>query len=256
MLAIGLGKEPAAASAHRASLTRGLGTVIREVGVKILSALNVPFGIGLVENGRREIAVLRAVAGQSMEADEAALLVEAKKLKPRIPFDFLHLLVVDCLGKNFSGTGIDTKIVGRMLQTGEAEPASPRYLRIYVGDLSAEAGGNAHGMGLADFVSERFAAKIDMRVTLANGLAACSPQRGRRPPIVANDAEGIGLGLSTAGAADPAAARVVRIPNTRDLEKMWISEALEGEARAAGLEIQAGPFTLQFDASGNLPALH
>jgi hypothetical protein len=254
MLAIGLGKEDSAATAHRAAITRGLGAMVLEVGRKVLSALNVPFGLAVVENGRREIARIRAVAAEVIEEEEADLLVEAKRLKPRIPFDFLHLLVVDRMGKNFSGTGIDTKVVGRMMQTGEPEPATPRYLRIYVGDLAPEAGGNAHGMGLADFISERLAAKIDMRVTLANAVTACAPQKARRPPEVASDREGIEMGLSTAGMADPAAARVVRIANTRDLERLWISEALLDEAKAAGLEIEEGPFELRFDAAGNLPA--
>ena len=253
MLALGLGKGEAAASAHRAALERGLGQVILEVGRKLLSAINVPFGLAVVENGRREIARIRAVPAETMEEEEADLLVEAKRLKPGIPFDFLHLLVVDRMGKDFSGTGIDTKVVGRMMQTGEAEPASPHYLRIYVGDLSPAAGGNAHGMGLADFISERLAAKIDMRVTLANAFTACAPQKARKPPVVASDREGIEAGLSTAGAPDPAKARVVRIANTRDLERFWISEALLEEAKVAGLEIEKEPFELTFDAAGNLP---
>jgi hypothetical protein len=255
MLAIGLGKADAAASAHRAALTRGLGAVILEVGGKALQAMNIPFGVALVENGRHEVARVRAVAAEGMEEEEAALLTEAKRLKPRVPFDFLHLLVVDMMGKNFSGTGIDTKVVGRMMQTGEPEPAVPRYLRIYVGDLSREAGGNAHGMGLADFISERLAAKIDMKATLANALTACAPQKSRRPPVMASDREGIETALSTAGVSDPAQARIVRIANTRDLERLWISEALLEEAKAAGLEIERGPFDLTFDSSGNLPEL-
>jgi len=141
-----------------------------------------------------------------------------------------------------------------MMQMGEAEPATPRYLRIYVGDLSPAAGGNAHGMGLSDFISERLAAKIDMQVTLANAVTACAPQKARRPPVVATDREGIELGLSTAGVADPSAARVVRVANTRDLERLWISEALLEEAHTAELEIEKGPLAMTFDPAGNLPA--
>ena len=254
MLALGLGKGEAAASAHRAGLERGLGQVVLEVGRKILSAMNVPFGLAVVENGRREVARIRTVPAGALEKEETELLVEAKRLKPRIPFDFLHLLIVDRMGKDFSGTGIDTKVVGRMMQMGEAEPATPRYLRIYVGDLSPAAGGNAHGMGLSDFISERLAAKIDMQVTLANAVTACAPQKARRPPVVATDREGIELGLSTAGVADPSAARVVRVANTRDLERLWISEALLEEAHTAELEIEKGPLAMTFDPAGNLPA--
>jgi hypothetical protein len=255
MLALGLGKGESAAVAHRAAFTRGLGEVILEMGRKTLAALTVPFGLGLVENGRHDLARVRAVPSDVLEAEEAELLLEAKRLKPRVPFDSLHLLVVDQMGKNFSGTGIDTKVIGRMMQTGEAEPASPRYLRIYVSELSPEAGGNAHGMGLADFISERLAAKVDMKVTLANAVTACAPQKARRPPVVASDREGIALALSTAGVDDPGKARVVRIANTRDLERLWISEALLEEAKEAGLEIEKGPFEATFDSAGNLPAL-
>ena len=252
MLAVGLGKRPAASSTHRAALTRGLGSVVLEVGSKALAALTVPFGLGLVENGRRQVARIRAVSADRMAEEEADLLAEAKRLKPRIPFEFLDLLMVDALGKNFSGTGIDTKVVGRMLQSGEAEPASPRYLRIYVRELSPEAGGNAHGMGLADFISERFRSRIDCDVTVTNGVTACSPQRGRMPPVVASDREGIGLSLSTAGVDDPAGARIAWIANTRDLERFWISEALGSEARAAGLEVEGQPLDLVFDGDGNI----
>ncbi len=253
MLALGLGKGDSAASAHRAGLQRGLGEVVLEVARKVLSAVHVPFGLAVVENGRREIARIRAVAADVLEEEEAVLLVEAKRLKPRIPFDFLHLLIVDWMGKDISGTGIDTKVVGRMIQTGEPEPAVPRYLRIYVGDLSPAAGGNAHGMGLADFISERLASKIDLNVTLTNALTACAPQKARRPLLVPSDREGIERGLSTAGVSDPTAARVVRVANTRDLERLWISAALLDEAGAAGLEIEGGPFELSFDEEGNLP---
>ena len=252
MLAIGLGKGEAAAAAHRAALGRGLGAVIREVGEKAVAAMSIPFGLALVENARREVAVVRAVSRDGMAETEAALLKEAKRMKPRIPFDFLHLLVVDQMGKNFSGTGIDTKVVGRMLQTGEPEPATPRIQRIYVADLSPETGGNAHGMGLADFISRRLADRIDEAATRTNAVTACAPQKARRPPVVSGDREGIELSLSTAGVEDPAAARVVRIANTRDLEWLWISEALREEAAAANLEISGESLVVSFDENGNI----
>jgi hypothetical protein len=252
MLAIGLGKREAAESAHRAALASGLGSVVREVGSKALAALSVPFGLAILENARREAAQVAVVPGEGMEAAEALLLERARVLKPRLPFDFLHLLVVDSMGKNYSGTGMDTKIIGRMLLTGEAEPATPRYLRIYVRDLSEETGGNAHGMGLADFISRRLADKIDAGVTLANGLAACAPQRGRRPPVVDSDRDGFRLGLSTAGVGDPSSARIARIASTRDLERFWISESLAREASSHGLVIEEGPSEIAFDAAGDL----
>ncbi|MCI0656826.1 MAG: DUF2088 domain-containing protein, partial [Acidobacteria bacterium] len=254
MLAVGLGKRQAAESAHRAALGRGLGEVILEVGRKALAALSVPFGLAIVENARRQVARIAAIPGESLEAGEADLLQEAKALKPRIPFDFLHLLVVDRMGKNISGTGMDTKVIGRMHQTGEAEPVTPRYQRIYVRDLSPETGGNAHGMGLADFISSRLAEKIDTEATLANGLSACAPQRGRRPPVVASDREGIALGWSTSGGDDPSQARIVRIASTGELERLWISEPLREEAEQAGLLIESDASPLSFDAAGNLPA--
>jgi hypothetical protein len=107
-------------------------------------------------------------------------------------------------------------------------------------------------MGLADFISERFRAKVDLRVTAANGLAACAPQRGRMPLVVGSDREGIRAGLSTAGAEDPSAARVAWIGNTRELERFRISEALAEEALAAGLEIEGEAQDLQLDGEGNI----
>jgi hypothetical protein len=253
MLAVGLGKREAAESAHRAALAGGLGRVVVEVGEKAVAALPVPLGIAIVENARRQVARVAAIPGERLAQEKAALLEEAKALKPRIPFDFLHLLIVDQMGKNFSGTGMDTKVIGRMLQTAEPEPPSPRYLRIYVRDLSPETGGNAHGMGLADFIAARLAEKVDAS-TLANGLAACAPQRGRRPPVAATDREGIVLGLQSAGCDDPTSARIVRIGNTRELDRFWISQALLEEIEGLGIRIEAGPFPLPFNAGGNLPA--
>jgi len=107
-------------------------------------------------------------------------------------------------------------------------------------------------MGLADFISRRLAEKIDPASTLANGLSACAPQRGKRPPEVACDREGLALGLS--GCDDPAQARIVRIANTRELEQLWISEPLRDEAERAGLLIESGPAPLSFDVDGNLSA--
>jgi hypothetical protein len=254
MLAVGLGKRQAAESAHRAALERGLGEVILEVGRKALAALSVPFGLAIVENARRQVARIAAIPGEFLEAGEADLLREAKVLKPGIPFDFLHLLVVDRMGKNFSGTGMDTKVIGRMLQSGEAEPVTPRYVKIYVRDLSPETGGNAHGMGLADFISCRLAEKIDAEATLANGLAACAPQRGKRPPVVPSDREGIALALSTSGCDVWSQARIVRIASTRELERLWISGPLREEAEQAGLLIESDASPLSFDTAGNFPA--
>jgi hypothetical protein len=168
MLAVCLGKREAAEAAHRAALDRGLGRVLLDIGGKAARALTIPFGLAVVENASRRVARIAALAGEVLVEEEPGLLEEAKALKGRLPFDALDLLIVDCMGKNYSGTGMDTKVIGRMLLAGEMEPPAPRCRRIYARDLSPESGGNAHGMGLADFFSPHLAEKIDERVTAAS----------------------------------------------------------------------------------------
>lgn len=178
MLVIGLGKHKGASLAHKAAVEIGYQRMIPEIAQYVLERLPILFSVGILENSRHQVARVEAVLSEELEAAECRLYQEAKGLVANIPFEFLYLLIVDEIGKEISGTGLDPNVIGRMYMPGEEEPKSPRYLRILIRDLTAKSGGNAVGMGFADFATRRFADKVDFKVTYTNVLTSFSVIRG------------------------------------------------------------------------------
>jgi hypothetical protein len=253
MLVIGLGKHEGAILAHRASVDVGLPRAIPEVGRFSLSKLPVLFGLATVENVRHQTAKVEAMLPERLEETEARLLQEAWGLLGRIPFEFLHLLVVDEMGKEISGTGMDPNVLGRLYFFPNEEPKSPRYIRILVRDLTEKTAGNAVGMGLADFATRRLADKVNFQYTYTNALTGLSPMRSKLPIIFETDREAIEGALKTIGLTEPPDAKVARIKNTLDLEYLYASDALLPEIEARGdLEIVSGPHPFMFTAQGDL----
>jgi hypothetical protein len=253
MLVIGLGKHQGAILAHRAAVDVGLPKAIPEVARFSLSKLSILFGIGMLENVRHQTAKVEAMLPEALEETEARLLTEAWTLLGRIPFEFLHLLIVDELGKEISGTGMDPNVIGRMYLSPNEEPKSPRYIRILVRDLSEKTAGNAVGMGLADFSTRRLANKINFQYTYTNALTGLSPMRSKMPIIFETDRDAIEGALRTIGLTEPPDAKVARIKNTLDLEYLYISDALLPEVKErAVLEIVSGPHPFEFTAGGDL----
>ena len=253
MLVIGLGKHQGAILAHRAAVDVGLPKAIPEVARFSLSKLSILFGIGMLENVRHQTAKVEAMLPEALEETEARLLTEAWTLLGRIPFEFLHLLIVDELGKEISGTGMDPNVIGRMYLSPNEEPKSPRYIRILVRDLSEKTAGNAVGMGLADFSTRRLANKINFQYTYTNALTGLSPMRSKMPIIFETDRDAIEGALKTIGMTEPPDAKVVRIKNTLDLEYLYASDALLPEIRErVDLEVVSGPHPFEFTAEGDL----
>ncbi|HSB78200.1 MAG TPA: lactate racemase domain-containing protein [Candidatus Methylomirabilis sp.] len=253
MLVIGLGKHQGALLAHRAAVDVGLDRMVPEVARYSLSTLPILFGVGMVENVRHQTARVQAMLPEALEETEARLLKEAWHLLGRIPFDFLHLLIVDQIGKDVSGTGMDPNVIGRMYLFPNEEPKSPRYIRILVRDLTETTAGNAVGMGLADFSTRRLADKINFQYTYTNALTGLSPMRSKMPIIFETDREAIEGALKTIGLTDPPEAKLARIKNTLDLEYLHASEALLPEIRARqDLELLDGPREFRFSATGDL----
>jgi hypothetical protein len=254
MMTIGLGKYHGAQHYHRANVQYGYEYVIRTVGRTVLKHARIAFGLGVIENGYDQTAVIRAVRAPQFEATELELQALSKQLAARLPFDFIHLLIVEEMGKNISGTGMDTKVIGRIMNIIEPPPQHPRILRIYVRDIHDDSYGNAMGVGLADFVSRRLVNKIDPTATYINGLAGLSPESARIPVTLDTDREAVEAALGTIGLVKPEEARIVRIQNTLLLEELEVSEALLPELKQRGtLEILGGPKPLVFDSSGGLP---
>ncbi len=254
MMVIGLGKQQGANLYHRAFFQYSFEHVIMAVGGFILDTGKIAFGLGLIENAHEDTAKAVAMPAAQLLQGERELLVEAKSLMGRLPFDELDLLIVDWTGKNISGTGMDTNVIGRMMQNFEPEPAKPAILRIFVRDLTEESDGNATGIGLADFTTTRLVDKIDRHSTYMNGITALGPQKSKIPFYYDTDREAIEVALDTIGLTEPEDARVLRIESTLRLTELDISEVLLEDAKLhSRLEVIGETQPFAFDAAGNLP---
>ncbi len=246
MLAVGLGKHKGAQQMHAA----GLGATIVEAARLILARAPVLAGIAVLENSLDETAEVHVVPPEAFEETDRALLQRAWQVLPRIPFDPLDVLVVDEMGKNISGTGMDVNVIGIGPRVGgKMEMGHPAVSTIVVLGLTPETHGNANGVGLADLTTRRLADAIDFKATYTNVLTTRLWSAGRLPVILETDREAIETAV---GEASPDQVRLVRVRNTLHLEELEISEALLAEARRQGLAIVREARPLQFDGTGRL----
>lgn len=253
MMAIGMGKHKGCFQVHKQTVNFGYRDVIPEIGRVVRQQLPVLFGVGIVENIYDRTAHIKALPADQFESGEKRLLEKAKSLMARLPCDAIDVLIVDEMGKNISGTGMDTNVIGRIMFVGESEPVRPRITRIVVLDLTPASHGNAIGVGLADYTTEKLAAAIDHRATATNAMAAMTPEKGRLPIALATDRAAIAAALDTIGAIPPDKARVVHIKNTLEIADLDVSQALLEEVRLLdGLKIVTPVGPLSFGAHGNL----
>jgi Lactate racemase N-terminal domain len=253
MLLIGMGKCEGARIYHRAFADLGFDRIVESVMPIVLEKARVLFGLAVVENAYDETALLRALLPGEMLDQERLLLLKAKELAPALPFDDIDVLIVDEMGKNVSGAGLDTNVIGRFYNLVAHEPPRPRIKRIYVRDITPESMGNATGIGLADFVHRRVVEKVDPAATRANCLTASNPEKARIPIACDSDREALRYCFETIGLTPPEKARVIRIQNTLRLDVLQLSFALMelGQSRQ-DLTILANPEAMDFDASGEL----
>jgi len=253
MMAIGLGKRDGAASYHKATLHYGFDRVLRSVAEVVLGTGKIAFGLGIIENPYDKTAIIAAVRPEGLIKEEEKLQVRAKELSAKLPFDELDVLIVDETGKDISGTGMDTKIIGRMMHTGEKELESPKITRIFVRDLTPDSVGNAAGIGFADFTTQRLVDKIDRKSTYMNFITAMGPQKIRIPVYFDTDREVLDAVFQTIGMVEAEESKVVRIKNTLEIGEVEVSESLLEAVRARGdLEIAGKLGEMKFDNEGNL----
>lgn len=251
MLVVGLGKPVGAARFHSLGANR-LSLALAEIGSFILGKLPILGGVAILENGREETAALVPVQPDDMIGRERHLLVRARELLPRLPVDALDLLIVDEMGKDISGTGMDTNVIGRMGIHGVPDGA-PDIQRIVVRDLTEASHGNANGMGLADFITGRFRNQIDFAATYTNTLTATFVERARMPVVLESDRAVIQAALMTLGRPPKESVRVIRIRNTLTLDLFAVSPAVWSElAGREHVEALGQPRDWLFDRAGNL----
>jgi len=256
MLAIGLGNQKGAEMIHWHQYD-GYHRILPEAGRLIAEETNVVMGLAVLENARHGTAEVHALLPEEFYEREMGLLETAKGLLPRLPFDNLDVLVVEEIGKNISGVGMDTNVTGKFWMPGEHDPGAPEIKKIAVLDLSEETHGNAIGIGLADVTTRRAYEKIDRHQTYVNCLTQGSTETGKIPPYLANDRDAIATAIRISGPVEPERSRVIRIKNTQELETLYVSEALAEELSASpGLQerlaLLGEPREMQFDVLGYL----
>ncbi|MBO0858026.1 MAG: DUF2088 domain-containing protein [Chloracidobacterium sp.] len=228
MLVIGLGKAAGAFECHRyASGTKpkfGYERMLIEVSTFVLNKLPSIFGLALIEDGYHKLAHIEALSQQIIASREPELFKLARAWMPSLPFERIDALIIDEMGKNISGSGMDPNIIGRRDGINPRQEARA----IYVRSLTPETHGNAIGVGMADVVSNRLAHEIDKVSTYTNALAAMNPGSVRIPMSFANDAECLAASLRLAG-ADTSEARIVRVRNTLALDRFVASSTYASE---------------------------
>lgn len=255
MMAIGLGKHKGAMYYHQAAVQHGFYNLFVAVGRELLKRTKISFAVGMVENGYDQTTILEAVRAADMEATERRLQKKSKEVLAHLPFDKVDVLIVDEMGKDVTGAGMDPNVIGRIMNVVTPEPESPKIIRIVARDLTEATEGNAVGIGLADFITKRLFDKIDYEKTRINCLCGISPEKARVPIVGESDREAIDYALATIGNVSPEEAKVVWIKSTLILGEVEVSEAFQGEvAKRPDLEPLTGLREMKFDDQGNLLA--
>ncbi|WP_042662158.1 DUF362 domain-containing protein [Haloferax sp. ATB1] len=252
MAVVGLGKHRGAENMHNAAIARGFDEVIPERAEILLAETDIVGGIAVVENDHERAAFIEGVPAEGLPERESELLERSKELFPSLPVDQLDFLMVDELGKNISGTGMDTNVVGRVWFHNQPEVNSPEITRIYVRSVTAESHGNAIGIGLADYVNRSLVEAVNFEDMYVNITTSGEPERSKIPFVVPCDATAFVLAASMTGVPDLSEMRIGRITNTLEPGTMLASEpVLEDLAGRDDVEIGERR-RLEFDADGTL----
>ena len=250
MIVIGMGKQKGADICHEL----GFGTMaenLQTMGRVTLAKAKVLCGVALLENAYHETAQVEVIPGGEIPAREPALLEEAWRLYPRLYVDRLDVLIIDEIGKDISGTGFDTNVVGRYHTPYVS--GGPTITRIACLDITARSHGNANGLGILDFTTRRAFDKFDFDNTYPNSLTSTVPTSVKIPMVLKSDRQAIQAAIKTCNILKKSEVRLARIRNTVALDEIAVSENLLAEVRAnPRLAVAGEPLALGFDANGNL----
>ncbi len=247
MLLIGLGKREGATVYHKAIMQHSFDQIVDSVAPIIISKVKILFGLAIIENAFEQVAKLVAIKPEDIMKVEPGLQEESKKLLPKLPFNQPDLLIIDEMGKDIAGTGMDTNIIGKK------DNSSVNIKRIFVRDLTSHSNGNACAVGLADFTTQRLVDKIDYNATYINCITGLRIEGAKIPMTFKTDKEALEIALTTAGLNNPEKARITWIKNTLELEEMYVSEGFANDVDARDdLELLTPFKEIEFDSTGNL----
>ncbi len=253
MLCIGLGNKEGADRLHRAGVARDLGEVVHEAGVAMLRRAPVLFGVAILENQQHQACDVRLIPGPEIESAELALQDIARGLLPGLPLDDIDLLIIDEMGKDISGAGLDPNVIGRSLGPWQVKRDRPRITRIFVRGLTDASEGNACGLGFIDVTTPQLIEKVDLEVTAVNAITACFPEDVRLPLTVPTDRDAIVAMLDTLRPFTAEDLRLVHIRNTLAVERLVVSEGCLPALRdRPGVVIEEEPRFLKFDEDARL----
>ena len=253
MATIGLGKQKGAHQFHQATVSLGHAEALLTISRAVLKLSKIAFGVGIVENQLHGTSAIVGVPAATLEQDEMELLEQARRLMPRLPFDEVDLLIVDEMGKNLSGSGLDTNVIRRDADGSFIRPGARPVRRIYVRSLHPLSYGNAAGIGMADFIHDRLLEAMDPRATWINAITALMPGNARVPIHFPSDREALETAMQTFGRAEPANSKFLWIKNTLSCEGVLASAAyLDETRRRSDLAQQSELAPLGFDERGDL----
>jgi hypothetical protein len=256
MMAIGMGKQKGAELYHKAAIQYSFPKIIVEAGREVIKKAPILCGLGIIENGYGATAKIIAVEPGEIESKEKELLLQAKRLMAKLPFNEIDLLIVDQMGKDISGVGIDPNITGRNRDLLGVFPHPAQVKRLFVRDLTDKSKGNAIGIGLADLTTKRLVDKIDYHATYINSITGISLEKAAMPMVAENDREAMEIALGSIGLISPNESKIVRIKNTLELDRVEVSEAFaESLNQRSDLEILDEPKSITFTDDHNLPSL-
>ena len=253
ILCVGLGKQVGADAYHRSALIRDLGEIITFCGRALLQILPVIFGVAIVENQDHHVCRLQLVPAREMEIVELILQGEAHALLPGLPLDDIDLLIVDEMGKDVSGAGLDPNVIGRSIGTWSLPRDRPRIARIFVRELTVASHGNACGLGFVDVATPRLVEAVDIEATAVNAVTCCTPEDARLPLTLSTERDAIHAALSTIRPHTIDDVRIVQIRNTSEVTPLLVSQGCLPALRGRE-DIEYGPSDLriEFDAHGDM----
>ena len=253
MMAIGMGKLKGAEFYHKAAIQHTFPRIIMDAARMVIRRTPVLCALGIIENAYGNTSLVAAIKPDEIENKEKELLLFSKNLMAGLPFNDIDLLIVDEMGKDISGVGIDPNVTGRNRDLLGVFDHPVQVKRLFVRDLTAKSKGNAVGIGLADLTTQRLVDKIDYGATYKNCITGISLEKAAVPMHFETDRQAIEVGLGSMGLIPPENSKIVRIKNTHRLEMVQVSEAFADELQQrSDLEILGEPQSMEFEDNDNL----